>query len=231
MRIIIIASQGTIGGNMQKIAIIGATGMIGSRVLMELIERSYVITAISRHPFELPGSPQIIACDGDVMNEKVVSGHVLALENDVLISAISPDPNDLESFLTATENLIKIAEKSAVKKLITVGGAGSLLLPDGRKLMDREDFPESVKPITEIHERALDIYRSLQGKKFNWINISPAETIEPDEKRGNYRFGTEDKLLQDGAGKSYITAEDFASAVVDLISDESIENQRVTVAY
>lgn len=231
MRIIIVASQGTIGGNMQKIAIIGATGMIGSRVLMELIERSYVITAISRHPFELPGSPQIIACDGDVMNEKVVSGHVLALENDVLISAISPDPNDLESFLTATENLIKIAEKSAVKKLITVGGAGSLLLPDGRKLMDREDFPESVKPISEIHERALDIYRSLQGKKFNWINISPAETIEPDEKRGNYRFGTEDKLLQDGAGKSYITAEDFASAVVDLISDESIENQRVTVAY
>ena len=231
MRIIIIASQGTIGGKMQKIAIIGATGMIGSRVLMELIERSYVITAISRHPFELPGSPQIIACDGDVMNEKVVSGHVLALENDVLISAISPDPNDLESFLTATENLIKIAEKSAVKKLITVGGAGSLLLPDGRKLMDREDFPESVKPISEIHERALDIYRSLQGKKFNWINISPAETIEPDEKRGNYRFGTDDKLLQDGAGKSYITAEDFASAVVDLISDVSIENQRVTVAY
>lgn len=231
MRIIITASQGTIGGNMQKIAIIGATGMIGSRVLMELIERSYVITAISRHPFELPGSPQIIACDGDVMNEKVVSGHVLALENDVLISAISPDPNDLESFLTATENLIKIAEKSAVKKLITVGGAGSLLLPDGRKLMDREDFPESVKPISEIHERALDIYRSLQGKKFNWINISPAETIEPDEKRGNYRFGTDDKLLQDGAGKSYITAEDFASAVVDLISDVSIENQRVTVAY
>lgn len=216
---------------MRKIAIIGATGMIGSRVLMELIERSYVITAISRHPFELPGSPQIIACDGDVMNEKVVSGHVLALENDVLISAISPDPNDLESFLTATKNLIKIAEKSAVKKLITVGGAGSLLLPDGRKLMDREDFPESVKPISEIHERALDIYRSLQGKKFNWINISPAETIEPDEKRGNYRFGTDDKLLQDGAGKSYITAEDFASAVVDLISDVSIENQRVTVAY
>ncbi|MBO1266192.1 NAD(P)H-binding protein [Proteiniclasticum sp. SCR006] len=216
---------------MQKIAIIGATGMIGSRVLMELIERSYVITAISRHPFELPGSPQIIACDGDVMNEKVVSGHVLALENDVLISAISPDPNDLESFLTATENLIKIAEKSAVKKLITVGGAGSLLLPDGRKLMDREDFPESVKAISKIHERALDIYRSLQGKKFNWINISPAEIIEPDEKRGHYRFGTEDKLLQDEAGMSYITAEDFASAVVDLISDESIENQRVTVAY
>ncbi|MFH5834604.1 NAD(P)-dependent oxidoreductase [Proteiniclasticum sp. C24MP] len=216
---------------MQKIAIIGATGMIGSRVLMELIERSYVITAISRHPFELPGSPQIIACDGDVMNEKVVSGHVLALENDVLISAISPDPDDLESFLTATENLIKIAEKSAVKKLITVGGAGSLLLPDGRKLMEREDFPEAVKPISEIHERALEIYKNLQGKKFNWINISPAEIIEPDEKRGNYRFGTEEKLLLDNEGKSYITAEDFASAVVDLISDETIENQRVTVAY
>jgi uncharacterized protein len=224
-------SSGTLGGNMQKIAIIGATGMIGSKILMELIERSYVITAISRHPFELPGSPQIIACDGDVMSEKVVAGHVLALENDVLISAISPDPEDLESFLTATENLIKIAEKSAVKKLITIGGAGSLLLPDGRRLMDREDFSESVKPIAEIHSRALEIFKKLQGKKFNWINITPPEIIEPDEKLGNYRFGTDDRLLQDSEGRSYITAEDFASAVVDLIKDETIENQRVTVAY
>ena len=216
---------------MQKIAIIGATGMVGRRILMELFERSYVVTAISRNAAELPGSTLLIACEGDVMNDKVVAGHVSALENDVLISAISPDPDDMESFLTATENLIKIAEKSGVKKLITVGGAGSLLMPDGRMLMDSDNFPEAYKATALIHKRALDIYKSLEGKKFNWINVSPAEFIEPDEKTGQYRIGTEDKLLMDENGRSYVSAEDFASAVVDLIKDEVIENQRITVAY
>jgi putative NADH-flavin reductase len=93
---------------MEKIAIIGATGKIGSRILMELIERSYVITAISRNAFDLPGSTLIIGCEGDVLDEKVISGHVMALENEVIISAISPDPNNLESFLTATENQRKL---------------------------------------------------------------------------------------------------------------------------
>ncbi|WP_294098186.1 NAD(P)-dependent oxidoreductase [Proteiniclasticum sp.] len=216
---------------MEKIAILGATGQIGSRILMELIERSYVITAISRNAFDLPGSTLIIGCEGDIMNEKVISGHVMALENEVLISAISPDLNDLESFLTATENLIKVAEKAAVKKLITVGGAGSLLLPDGRMLMEKEGFPDFVKPISDIHKRALDIYKSLEGKKFDWINVSPAETIEADEKTGKYRIGADDRLLTDGEGKSFISMEDFASAVVDLIEDDTYKNQRITVSY
>lgn len=216
---------------MQKVAIIGATGMIGRRILMELIERGHVITAIARHPFELPGSTSIIACYGDVMDAEVVSGHVIALENEVLISAINPDLNDLESFLTATENLISIAEKAAVKKLITVGGAGSLLLKDGTMVMDSVGFPEAHKGIADIHKRALDIYKKLEGKKFNWINVSPAAMIEPDEKTGTYRLGLDETLLVDAEGRSFISAEDFASAVADLIEDEKIENQRVTVAY
>lgn len=216
---------------MEKIAIIGATGKIGSRILMELIERSYVITAISRNAFDLPGSTLIIGCEGDVLDEKVISGHVMALENEVIISAISPDPNNLESFLTATENLVKVAEKAGVKKLITVGGAGSLLLPDGRMLMEKEGFPDFVKPISEIHKRALDLYKNLEGNKFNWINVSPAEIIEPDEKTGKYRIGTDDKVLFDENGRSFISMEDFASAVVDLIENETIKNQRITVSY
>lgn len=216
---------------MEKIAIIGATGKIGSRILMELIERSYVITAISRNAFDLPGSTLIIGCEGDILDEKVISGHVMALENEVIISAISPNPNNLESFLTATENLIKVAEKAGVKKLITVGGAGSLLLPDGRMLMEKEGFPDFVKPISEIHKRALDLYKNLEGNKFNWINVSPAEIIEPDEKTGKYRIGTDDKVLFDENGRSFISMEDFASAVVDLIENETIKNQRITVSY
>lgn len=216
---------------MQKIAIIGATGMVGRRILMELFERSYVVTAISRNPSELPGSTLLIACEGDVLDDKVVAGHVLGLENDVLISAINPDPNDLESFLTATENLVKIAEKAGVKKLITVGGAGSLLLPDGRMLMESENFPEEYKATAMIHKRALDIYKNLEGKKFNWINVSPAAAIEPDEKTGRYRIVTDEKVVFDSEGKSFISAEDFASAVTDLIEDETIHNQRVSIAY
>lgn len=216
---------------MEKVAIVGATGRIGSRILMELIERNHVITAISRNAFDLPGSTLIIACEGDVMDEKVLSGHVVALENEILISAIAPDPNNLESFLVATENLIKTAEKAAVKKLITVGGAGSLLLPDGRKLMDQEDFPEEWKDVARIHERALDLYKQLENKKFNWIHVSPSAFIEADEKIGQYRVGTDERLIMDENGVSRISMEDFASFVADLIEEDTYKNQRVTIGY
>jgi len=216
---------------MEKVAIVGATGRIGSRILMELIDRNHVITAISRKAFDLPGSTLIIGCEGDVMDEKVLSGHVTALENEILISAIAPDPNNIEGFLEATENLIKTAEKAAVKKLITVGGAGSLLLPDGRKLMDQEDFKEEWKEVARIHERALAIYKSLENKKFHWIQVSPSALIEADEKIGQYRVGTEEKLIMDEEGISRISMEDFASFVVDLIEDDTYKNQRLTIGY
>ena len=216
---------------MKKIAIIGATGMIGSRILMELIERDYVITAISRHPFDLPGSTNLIACEGDVMNKDVVTGHVIALENEVLISAINPDPNHLEDFEIAAQNLVTIAKQSGIKKLITIGGAGSLLTSDGKMLMDSESFKEAWRPIAEAHRKALEVYKNMSDFKFTWINVSTASIISPDEKTGHYRIGTDQHLLMDAEGKSYISAEDFASAVVDLIPNEEIKNQRITIAY
>lgn len=216
---------------MKKIAIIGATGMIGSRILMELIERDYVITAISRHPFDLPGSTNLIACDGDILDKDVVAGHVIALENEVLISAINPDPNHLEDFEIAAENLVTIAKQSGIKKLITIGGAGSLLTSDGKMVMDTEGFNPDWRPIAEAHRKALSIYKNMSDFKFAWINVSPAAMISPDEKAGKYRIGTDEHLLTDSEGKSYISAEDFASAVVDLIHNDDIKNQRITLAY
>lgn len=216
---------------MKKIAIIGATGMIGSRILMELIERDYVITAISRHPFDLPGSTNLIACEGDLMNKDVAAGHVLALENEVLISAINPDPNHLDDFVVAAENLVEIAKKSGIKKLITIGGAGSLLTSEGKMVMDSKGFNPEWKGIAEAHLKALNVYKNMKDFKFTWINVSPASMISPDEKTGKYRIGMDEKLLTDSDGKSHISAEDFASAVVDLIPNEEIKNQRITIAY
>ena len=216
---------------MKKIAIIGATGMIGSRILMELIERDYVITAISRHPFDLPGSTNLIACEGDLLNKDVVAGHVLALENEVLISAINPDPNHLDDFVIAAENLVTIAKQCGIKKLITIGGAGSLMASDDKMIMDAEGFNPDWRPIAEAHRKALDIYKNMSDFKFTWINVSPAAMISPDEKTGIYRIGTDEHLLTDSEGNSYISAEDFASAVVDLIPNEEIKNQRITIAY
>ncbi|MGB4590588.1 MAG: NAD(P)H-binding protein [Clostridiaceae bacterium] len=216
---------------MKKVAIIGATGMIGSRILMELIERDYVITAISRHPFDLPGSTNLIACEGDLMNKDIVTGHVLALENEVLISAINPDPNHLEDFKVAAENLVAIAKKSGVKKLITVGGAGSLLTSEGKMVMDSDGFKPEWRPIALAHKEALDVYKNMGDFKFTWINVSPANMISPDEKTGKYRIGLDEHLLMDSEGKSFISAEDFASAIVDLIPNDEIKNQRITIAY
>lgn len=154
-----------------------------------------------------------------------------ALENEVLISAINPDPNHLDDFVIAAQNLVTIAKQSGIKKFITIGGVGSLLTSDGKMIMDSEDFNSDWRPIAEVHRKALDVFKNMSDFKFTWINVSPAAMISSDEKTGEYRIGMDGYQLTDSEGKSYISAEDFASAVVDLVVNDEIKNYRITIAY
>ncbi len=136
---------------MKKIAIIGLETNEGAEILDELMVKDYVITAMAKNPFDLPGSPLIIACDGELKDVQVVVGHVKELENDVLISSVHLESE--ENPLQALKNLVSIAKKSSVKKLIFLGHS------DEEK--DGLDIPMEMEKI--LHDKDM--------KAINWIAV------------------------------------------------------------
>ena len=199
-----------------KIALFGASGMIGSRVTTEAADRGLDVTAITRTGDEVPGAAQSLKGDmGDAdFIRQVVADH------DVIVSTTGPSrtggPHD--EWLKALET---IAQSSGDKRIFVVGGAGSLFVGD-TMLKDTDGFPEAYKPESETGTMALELMRA--GSYSPWTLISPAPEIGPGERTGAYR--TE---LETPAGDS-ISAEDFAVAMVDEIVDPKHIDARFTVA-
>jgi uncharacterized protein len=199
------------------IAIYGATGMIGSRIAAEALARGYEVTGISRSGGDLPPGARAVQGDaGDSGLAKRVSG-----EADVVVSAIGPSRTggDRREYLAQVRNLI---ETLGGARLLVVGGAGSLLV-DGRRLVDDPSFPEIYRAEALIVAEALDYLRGL-GAEVDWTFISPAPVIQPGQRTGVYKVGTDSP-----AGES-ISAEDYAVALIDEIDKPAHRRQRFTVA-
>lgn len=184
-----------------NILLLGATGTIGSRVLTEAHSRGHSVTAASRH-----GETRVDADDPEALR------HALAGQ-DVLVVALGPSRTDPDApRLVETYRHILEAARVTGTRTLFVGGAGSLEVAPGVRLVDTPGFPEAVKPEAEQHAEALDFLRGEGG--FAWTYISPPAEIAPGERTGNYRVGG-DELLTDEEGRSRISAEDYAVAVLD----------------
>lgn len=199
-----------------KIALFGASGMIGSRVTKEAAERGLEVTAITRSGAEVPGAAVNLKGDmGDAeFDRQVVADH------DVIVSTTGPSrtggPHD--EWLKA---VVTLAKASGDKRVFVVGGAGSLFVGD-TMLKDTEGFPEAYKTESETGTKALELLRA--GNYSPWTLISPAPEIGPGERTGTYATG-----LETPAGQS-ISAEDFAVAMVDEIVNAKHIDSRFTVA-
>ena len=147
-----------------------------------------------------------------------------------MVSAYGPGKGDPNLVVKAAHALIEALARVEPIRLIAVSGAGSLAVKPGVQLVDAPDFPAEWKAIALAHREALDVYRKAGMAQFDWTAVSPAALIEPGTRTGKYRTGT-DQLLVDDKGKSYISAEDFAVAVVDEIEKPRFQAQRFTVAY
>ncbi len=194
---------------MRKIAIIGLETDEGAAILDELMAQDYVITAMAKDPFELPGSPLIIACDGQINDVDVVAGHVKELENDVLISGVHLAKE--ENPEKALENLVEIARKSAVKKLIFLGSI------DGEEL----NFN-----IQELMDKML---HGLDGKALNWIHVSRSSVkLKGTEKQG---YGVDVDGFENTSTENHeaLSHKNFAKDFVDLINQEEIHHQNITI--
>lgn len=210
-----------------KVVLIGATGMIGSRVLQELISRGHQVTAIVRDPSKLPAGSKATAVAGNILDANQIAE--LVKGSDAIISAYSPgfSADGVGQLLAATRSLIDAATKAAVKRVIMVGGAGSLYVAPGVTLIDSGHLPEEWKPIAIAHRDALE---NLRSSGLDWTYFSPAAFIQPGERTGKFRIGT-DNLVTGEDGQSRISAEDYAIALVDELEQGRHMRRRFTVGY
>jgi putative NADH-flavin reductase len=211
-----------------KVAVFGAGGAIGRAITAELLARGYMVRAVTRSGAPIEGLVVPVAT-GDAADP--VSVARLAAGQDAVVSAVGPrrDAEDeQDSLVGAARGLIDGLRKGGVRRLVVVGGAGSLQVAPGMRLVDAPDFPAAAKPVALAHAAALDVYRDVED--LDWTYVCPAAVIEPGERTGAFRIGGDD-LLSDAAGESRISIPDFAIAVADVLERGEAIRRRITVAY
>ncbi len=205
-----------------QIAILGATGRVGSRIADEALRRGHTVTAIARHAGTLADRPGLKRLDGDITDLANTAKLAPALAgHDALVSAVR--------FAQAgPEPLLQLARQAGVKRVVVVGGAGSLYVAPGVQLVDTPTFPEAYKAEALAGRDFLNALRAEQ--ELDWTFLSPSALLEPGERTGSYRIG-KDELLADANGKSWISMEDFAVALVDELERHAHSRERFTVGY
>jgi len=212
-----------------KIALFGATGMIGQRVLAEAVSRGHQVTAVARDITKVKATgPNVRAVKADILDPNSVAGVVAG--HDAVVSAFSPvGDQGLDSLVKSVRSLIAGLKQAGVKRLVAVGGAGSLEVAPGVQLVTVPQFPEAYKAIALAHGDALNVFRKEAGG-LDWTSFSPAAVIAPGQRTGQFRLG-EDKLVADAKGDSLISAEDYAVALVDELEHPKHIGKRFTAAY
>jgi len=201
-----------------RITVYGASGMIGSRVAAEALARGHQVTGVTRSGGDLPAGATGVRGDADDAD----LAKNLAAEADVVVSAIGPSRTggDRREYLAALRNL---SETIGDSRLIVVGGAGSLLVGNGERLVDQPGFPEIYRAEALIAAEALEYFRGL-GEDVDWTFFSPAPVIQPGERTGSYKIGV------DSPAGDTVSAEDYAVALVDEIEKPAHRRRRFTVA-
>lgn len=212
-----------------KVAVIGASGFVGSHVRDEALARGHQVTAIVRHVDFLAERRGLLAKKGDVYDveglAELLAGH------DAVISAFSPDrgsPDKYQAMVDGAKAVIAATKLAGVGRLLVVGGAGSLEVRPGRELIDEPDFPEAWKP-GALGTR--EFLRLLQEEAdLDWTFLSPARMLQPGERTGTFRLGG-DRLLMDAIGESRISLQDYAVAMIDELESPAHSRRRFSVAY
>jgi putative NADH-flavin reductase len=207
------------------IALYGATGQSGSRILTELLSRGHQVTAIARNPAKLPAQPGLTVVQGDVSSADAIASKIKGA--DAVVSAYAPPPDDTDQLLPATERLMEAVKVAGVKRLLIVGGAGSLEVAPGVTLIDSGHVPAPWMPIAVSHANLLKL---VKKSEINWTYFSPAGFFIPGERTGKFRLG-KDALIANDQGDSRISLEDYAIALVDELETPKHERERFTIGY
>ena len=211
-----------------KIALIGATGFVGSAVLTELLQRGHTVTALARHPEKLSARPGLAVVAADALDPTQVAHAVEG--QDAVVSAYNPgwaEPAIHDLFLQGTRAIIAGVLRAGAPRLLIVGGAGSLYVAPGLQLVDTPEFPAEYKQGALAAREALRMVAAEPG--LNWTFVSPPVFLAPGERSGSYRIGA-DEVLMDGAQPAGISVPDLAVAIVDELEQPRHLRRRYSVA-
>lgn len=212
-----------------KLAIIGASGKIGSRISEEALNRGHTITGIARNPETGIKNEKITWLKGDALNTEKLA---LAIKGyDAVISAFGIDwtkPETFPLFSDVAESEIAASKKAGVKRLIAVGGAGSLEVAPGVQLVDTPQFPEIWRAGANEQRKSLEVFQ--KEKELDWTFFSPAIIIEPGPRTGKFRLAKDNPVFDD-KGNSYISYDDYAVALIDELEKPQFIKQRFTIGY
>jgi putative NADH-flavin reductase len=212
-----------------NIALIGATGFVGSAVLDELLQRGHRVTALARQPAKLAARDGLTVLAADAQDAAQVAQAVSGC--DAVVSAYNPGwtvPDIHDQFLVGTRAIYAGVRASGVRRLLVVGGAGSLFVAPGVQLVDTPEFPAEYKAGALAAREALNLIR--QEQTLDWTFLSPPILLAPGERTGRYRVGA-DAPLMNGAQPGGISVKDLAVAIVDELEAPRHVQQRFTVAH
>ena len=215
-----------------KVALIGASGFVGAAVLNELLLRGHQVTAIVRNPENVDRAENVTVVKANVLDQNEVAEAVEG--HDIVISAYNAgwtNPNLYNEFLQGAQSILAGVKKSGVRRLIVAGGAGSLFVADGVQLVDTKEFPGEWKPGALAARDYLNVLKN--EKELDWSFISPAIEMHHGTsgvRKGIYRLGADTPVYNE-AGRSVISVEDTAVAIVDEAENPKHSRQRFTVAY
>jgi len=214
-----------------KVAIIGATGFVGTALVTEFANRNVEVTAISRNPQDESKS-KVTTAKADVLDvdalAEVLKGH------DAVVSAYNAgwtNPNIYNDFIDGAKAVQEAVKKSGVKRFIVIGGAGSLFVAPGLQAVDTPDFPAEIKPGATAARDYLNIIKD--EKELDWAFFSPAFEMHQGTKTGrtgNYRLGLDNPVFND-ENRSILSVEDLAVVIADEVENPKHHQVRFTAGY
>ncbi len=211
-----------------KIALIGASGYVGSALRNEALARGHQVTALVSNPGKLEPQSGLALTRVDVLDETALADSLRG--HDAVLSAFSghAQADVLGYYLQGIHSIIAAVKKSGVPRLLMVGGAGSLEAAPGVLLIDTPQFPAAWKATAEGARQALELLK--QEPTLDWTMLSPSAMLEPGKRTGKFRLG-DGRLLVDAKGESRISLEDYAVAMIDELEKPAHSRRRFTVGY
>ena len=211
-----------------NIALIGASGFIGSALLGEALSRGHQVSALVSRPERLTERTNLRAVKADVQDSAALAAQLKG--HQAVISAFSghAQTDVLGYYLSGFRSILQATKQADVPRLLVVGGAGSLEVAPGVLLIDTPEFPAAYKGTAEGARQALQLLR--EEEYLDWTMLSPSLMIVPGERTGKFRLGG-DELLFGAAGDSRISVKDYAVAMIDELERPAHRRARFTVSY
>jgi uncharacterized protein len=213
-----------------RIAIVGATGFVGERLVQEALRRGHEVTAITRSPGKLPKESRLRPVSADVNDVPALTDAFKG--QDAVIHAYAPPRSDstdarIEQQRKGTKSIIAALKAASVKRFLAVGGAGTSEIAPGVALMDSYLFPKAY----EGGARSTAVIKELLKEEpdLDWAYLCPPHFLESGERTGRYRLGQDNLIIELETGRSHISTADYAVAMIDELETPKHSHQRFTV--